>query len=198
MTRSLFVAAGPGLRASLSEQFEALGGFDIRAAGGSPLDAPWPHTAILDGAFCDAAFLARQMRAAGFTGVIILIGARAPEATAALDRPFRMLDLLALVDAAPDAGLALPFGDAALTEKESAILNRLAQAGGATLSKSALLAEVWGYGPNVSTRTLETHIHRLRRKIEADPRRPLKLLTQDGGYRLANIAKEMTSKPDSP
>ncbi|QGM98323.1 winged helix-turn-helix domain-containing protein [Methylocystis parvus] len=195
MTRSLFVSAGPGLLASFAEPFEAFGGCHLRAVDGTaPPGPPWPQAALLDGAYCDAPALARRLRAAGFPGTVILIDAAAPEATASFDRPFRLADLLALIDAPPGAAE----GGAPLTEKETAILARLAQAGGATLSKAALLADVWGYGPNVSTRTLETHIHRLRRKIEADPKRPLKLLTEDGGYRLANAAKENFSKPNSP
>ena len=105
----------------------------------------------------------------------------AEDADSSLPRPFRFADLLAQL-ATPRHPPVLPAG---LTEKEAAILSRLAQADGAVISKAALLADVWGYGPNVSTRTLETHIHRLRQKIEIDPRRPQRLLTEEGGYRLA-------------
>jgi len=71
----------------------------------------------------------------------------------------------------------------ALTEKEAAILACL-RAARQTVARSALLSRVWGYRGGVSTHTLETHIHRLRRKIEADPRRPTLLITDGGGYRL--------------
>ncbi|WP_424361749.1 winged helix-turn-helix domain-containing protein [Methylocystis parvus] len=198
MTRSLFVAASPGLMASLSEQFDALGYAELRAIGDAgDFSAPWPQAAILDAEVCDALALARRLRASGFAGPIISIGADIPEADAALPRPFRFAELLTLLDAAP-AGSAPAGVDARLTEKEAAILHRLALARGAIIPKADLLADVWGYGPNVSTRTLETHIHRLRRKIEADPRRPLKLLTEDGGYRLANMSEEFLTKLISP
>lgn len=198
MTRSLFVAASPGLMASLSEQFAALGYDELRAIGeAGEFAAPWPQAALLDADACDAPALARRLRASGFTGAIVSIGADFPEADAALPRPFHFTELLTLLDAAP-AGFARTGVDARLTEKEAAILHRLAQARGAIIPKADLLADVWGYGPNVSTRTLETHIHRLRRKIEADPRRPLKLLTEDGGYRLANMDDEFPAKLISP
>ncbi len=199
MTRRLFVAANPGLMASLVEQFEALGLYDLREIDASTdfLSGPWPHAALLDAAACDAPALARRLRASGFPGAIVAIGAETPEADATLPRPFRFTDLLTLLDARP--AVATPEGfDLRLTEKEAAILLRLAQARGGIITKAALLADVWGYGPNVSTRTLETHIHRLRRKIEADPRRPLKLLTEDGGYRLANVGEDFITKAISP
>lgn len=71
----------------------------------------------------------------------------------------------------------------ALTEKEVAILLHLAQAH-AAVPRDALLHEVWGYHPDATTHTLETHIYRLRQKIEADPDQPRILITTDDGYRL--------------
>lgn len=73
-----------------------------------------------------------------------------------------------------------------LTEKEAAILACL-RAAGRTVARTALLSGVWGYDGRVTTHTLETHIHRLRRKIESDPRRPSLLLTDSGGYRLGEL-----------
>lgn len=73
-----------------------------------------------------------------------------------------------------------------LTEKEAAILACL-RAAGRTVARTALLSGVWGYDGRVTTHTLETHIHRLRRKIERDPRRPSLLLTESGGYRLGDL-----------
>lgn len=70
-----------------------------------------------------------------------------------------------------------------LTDKETAILAHLRQAGG-VVGRDALLAEVWGYSSAVTTHTLETHIYRLRRKIEADPAHAALLVTEGGGYRL--------------
>lgn len=71
-----------------------------------------------------------------------------------------------------------------LTEKEAAILKYLYRAG-AVVGREVLLHEVWGYGPGLTTHTLETHIYRLRQKIEADPANARILLTEPGGYRLA-------------
>ena len=70
-----------------------------------------------------------------------------------------------------------------LTEKETAMLEYLSNNQGTT-SKETLLKAVWGYGNNVNTHTVETHIYRLRRKIYAVDSTPL-IITEDGGYRLA-------------
>jgi DNA-binding response OmpR family regulator len=72
-----------------------------------------------------------------------------------------------------------------LTEKEAAILAFLHRKGARAVPRQELLSEVWGYNPAVTTHTLETHIYRLRRKIEADPAKARLLVTEAGGYRLA-------------
>jgi DNA-binding response OmpR family regulator len=72
-----------------------------------------------------------------------------------------------------------------LTEKETAILQYLNRAKGAVISRDELLREVWGYNANVTTHTLETHIYRLRQKIELEPTNAQLLITDAGGYRLA-------------
>jgi DNA-binding response OmpR family regulator len=72
-----------------------------------------------------------------------------------------------------------------LTEKETNILKYLYRAGDKPVSREELLAEVWGYNAGVTTHTLETHVYRLRQKIEADPANAKLLLTEAGGYRLA-------------
>lgn len=72
-----------------------------------------------------------------------------------------------------------------LTEKETAILKYLYRAGGAVVGRDQLLDEVWGYNAGVTTHTLETHIYRLRQKIEPDPSNAQLLLTEEGGYKLA-------------
>lgn len=71
-----------------------------------------------------------------------------------------------------------------LTEKETAILRYLHRAG-RTVPREELLSEVWGYNAGVTTHTLETHVYRLRQKIEPDPAAARLLLTEPGGYRLA-------------
>lgn len=72
-----------------------------------------------------------------------------------------------------------------LTEKETNILKYLYRAGGKSVAREELLSEVWGYNAAVTTHTLETHIYRLRQKIEPDPSNARLLLTEAGGYRLA-------------
>ena len=72
-----------------------------------------------------------------------------------------------------------------LTEKETAILKYLYRAGQRVIDRETLLHEVWGYNPGVTTHTLETHVYRLRQKIEADPSSAKILVTETGGYKLA-------------
>jgi DNA-binding response OmpR family regulator len=71
-----------------------------------------------------------------------------------------------------------------LTEKETAIIRFLYRAGQRVIARDVLLQEVWGYNSNVTTHTLETHIYRLRQKIEPDPGRARLLVTESGGYKL--------------
>lgn len=71
-----------------------------------------------------------------------------------------------------------------LTDKETSILKYLYRQGPKTISRDILLKEVWGYNNRVTTHTLETHIYRLRQKIERDPSNARLLVTEDGGYRL--------------
>ncbi len=71
-----------------------------------------------------------------------------------------------------------------LTEKETNILKFLIQAESATVQRDVLLHEVWGYNAGVTTHTLETHIYRLRQKIEPDPSQAKLLITESGGYKI--------------
>ena len=71
-----------------------------------------------------------------------------------------------------------------LTEKETAILRFLYRAREQVVDRDTLLREVWGYNSAVTTHTLETHIYRLRQKIETDPAHAQLLVTEAGGYRL--------------
>ena len=71
-----------------------------------------------------------------------------------------------------------------LTEKETNILKYLYRAQQSVVARDVLLHEVWGYNAGVTTHTLETHIYRLRQKIEPDPSNARLLVTENGGYRL--------------
>lgn len=133
--------------------------------------------------------------------------------TTSLAKPFRLSELMACLrarldasaarDAARDAAPRLMIGPYAfnaderslrlgasprirLTEKEAAILAFLHRMGERAVPRQELLREVWGYNPAVTTHTLETHIYRLRRKIEANPAEARLLITEAGGYRLAS------------
>ncbi len=71
-----------------------------------------------------------------------------------------------------------------LTEKETAILKYLFRAGDKMVGRDVLLNEVFGYNASVTTHTLETHVYRLRQKMERDPSNAEILVTEPGGYRL--------------
>jgi DNA-binding response OmpR family regulator len=127
------------------------------------------------------------------------ISERVPRPVRLPDLVARLHALLATFEASP--GAAIPLGGYAfhptgklmlgpdgkkirLTEKEAAILLYLHRAGGRAVPRAELLGEVWGYSSAVTTHTLETHIYRLRRKIEPEPQAAKLLLTDEGGYRL--------------
>lgn len=172
-----------------------------------------PFTAILlagtlpDG---DGAALCSTWRAQGITCPIILLGGRVvAAANDHIAKPFRLGQLLGRLEALlrPRAETTrpppLPLGPyqfhaddkllvrpddgrkVRLTDKEAALLRLLHDAAGMPISREALLEQVWGYRQGISTHTLETHIYRLRRKMEADAAAPALLLTEGGGYRLA-------------
>ena len=71
-----------------------------------------------------------------------------------------------------------------LTEKEAAILKYLLRSGNSVIGRDELLNDVWGYNSGVTTHTLETHVYRLRQKLEKDPSNAEILVTEPGGYRL--------------
>jgi DNA-binding response OmpR family regulator len=75
-------------------------------------------------------------------------------------------------------------GKVRLTEKEAAIIKYLYRAGQRVITRDVLLEEVWGYNSGVTTHTLETHVYRLRQKIERDPSHAEILVTESGGYKL--------------
>jgi DNA-binding response OmpR family regulator len=149
--------------------------------------------------------LATELRGHGLScPVLLLTEGEAATTQEALARPFRFSALLGRLhalsthhangDAAvrigpytfhPSAKLLQDGGrKVRLTEKETNILKFLHASAG-TVPRDILLHEVWGYGPAVATHTLETHIYRLRKKIEEDPGKAQILLTEGGGYRLS-------------
>jgi DNA-binding response OmpR family regulator len=120
-------------------------------------------------------------------------------------KPFRLCELLARMrvqmrvhDISEDAELEVgrfrfrpgdrlllrPDGERVrLTGKEAAVLKYLCRANG-PVSRETLLRNVWGYSANATTHTVETHIYRLRLKLEADPAERRMLVNEAGAYRL--------------
>jgi DNA-binding response OmpR family regulator len=150
--------------------------------------------------------LTAQLREQGLIcPLLILTDGDTPATPESLARPFRISTLLARLHAlnthhAPADDAAVRIGPytfhpsakllqvegrkVRLTEKETNILKFLHASSG-TVPRDILLHEVWGYSPAVATHTLETHIYRLRKKIEQDPANAQILLTEGGGYRLS-------------
>lgn len=127
-------------------------------------------------------------------------------------KPFRLRELIARLDRVLDTFeksifAVLPVGpylfrpaekrlhdprsdrDIDLTDKETAVLRALYDAGGERIDKETLVRQVFGYSPTANTHTLETHVYRIRQKIEDHPMHPEYLVTSESGYRLT---------PDSP
>ena len=73
-----------------------------------------------------------------------------------------------------------------LTDTEARLLACLFDARGGDVNRDELLQRVWGYRPGLETHTLETHIYRLRKKIEVDPATPTRIITSGDGYRFAS------------
>jgi len=215
--RVLLVDGDPVLRGTLAEQLAKEGYRDVAAAGSiaearGALEMPCAF-AIIDQNLPDGSGenFARALRREGFSAPILMLGGddSAPPDGAGerIVKPFRFSDLLAWLNAQhgtanardpvqigpylfqPGAKLLTDAGarKIRLTEKETNILTFL-YAAARTVPREILLHEVWGYNPAVTTHTLETHIYRLRRKIEENPGKARILVTEDGGYRLAGKA----------
>ena len=199
------------LRASLAEQLAHEGAYVMveaaNAAEARKLALENAYAAaIIDQSLPDSAgdALTRELKALGFEAPVLLLADPdlPPPAGDHITKPFRFADLLAKLNhhlsrhaASDDTPVSIgPYmfrpgaklltagaRKVRLTEKETDILKFLHDAG-ATVARETLLHEVWGYNPAVTTHTLETHIYRLRKKIEDGDAKIL--LTEGGGYRL--------------
>ncbi|MGV6820773.1 MAG: winged helix-turn-helix transcriptional regulator [Parvularcula sp.] len=168
-----------------------------------------PPDAVLVSAKPGAADASGQMiRDGGYEGPLLILCAENETTlpgTETITRPFRFGVLVtrlrqlirefetsdeAVVSIGPfrfypaDKSLVLDSGEVTrLTDKEAAILRSLHRAGNRPIARQTLLEEVWGYNSGVTTHTLETHIYRLRQKLEQGDT-PALLVTDAGGYRL--------------
>ena len=207
--RILLAESDDVLRASLGEQLQHEG-YEVTAARDDAqaraAQGPFAFAIIahpLAGA--DGDRLAAELRGSGLScPVLLLTQGDAQTSQESLARPFRVSVLLARLHALSThhtgTGSSVRIGPytfhpsakllqdgsrkVRLTEKETNILKFLHASAG-TVPRDILLHEVWGYGPAVATHTLETHIYRLRKKIEEDPGKAQILLTEGGGYRLS-------------
>jgi DNA-binding response OmpR family regulator len=161
------------------------------------------------------------LRAEGIETPVLVLTARGDEADKVrglrngaddyVTKPFALRELLARVEAllrrASGAPAALAFGgvvvnpatravtrggqEVTLRPKEYELLHALLRRGGRVATRSELLREVWGYQESVVSRTLDTHVGELRRKLEEDPGRPRHILTvRKTGYRIAAVSGE--------
>ena len=206
----LLVDADRGVRAGLADQLRNTGRYRVTdAADLGPLTVEPADLVLIAVEGGGGALLAGLRRAQPALPIIALAASGADsiaDATATLERPFRLSSLFDAIDrvlASPGVWRIGPYAlqmrekrlvwsDGAtvdhptepirLTEKEALMLECLARAEGAVVPRDQLLTDVWGYQPGLTTHTLETHVYRLRRKIEA---RQLRLITEPGGYRLA-------------
>lgn len=149
-----------------------------------------------------------RLRAAAHAGPLLILGdtgaAESPE-DEPIARPVRLGTLLARIDAhaaEPEGAETYQLGPyefvpadrelrhsggagaIRLTELERKLLACLAEAEGAMIAREQLLALVWGYSAGVDTHTVETHVWRLRQKIETDDPATHFLVTEPGGYRV--------------
>jgi DNA-binding response OmpR family regulator len=214
MTIGLLIVGDADLRLALGEQFARVAAIAVEEAEAvhealARIESGSPDVLLIadDIEAPGAAILLKMARAAGFNGPAILLARREAATHEGFDgsmrRPLRFAGLMAMIRAkiAPTAAAGATLGDhlfcettqtlmgpdgvrRLLTEKETAILARLARARGGVVARDVLLREIWGYSPAVDTHTLETHIHRLRRKIEDASGRPKLLLSAPSGYRL--------------
>lgn len=203
-TGRIIVIADAAFRASLAERFAHAGAAASIEAAPPDASDEWPDAYVIDAAFAAPAPLVEELRRRGFAAPIVLIAdaesAPCPGADAVLIRPLRIGDLRGALVAAPlrigdwrlhGQNLVSPSqAQLRLTEKEAAILARLARAGGQPVGRATLLRDVWGYGADLPTRALEAHIYRLRRKLDSDARHPLQLETTPEGYRIGAACRD--------
>jgi DNA-binding response OmpR family regulator len=193
------------LRESLSEQLSLHEEFDTVLAATASEGLKEARNGHIDLVLLDVGLpdldgreACKLLRRGGFKGPVVMLTAQASDADTILGLA-RIRAQLRQHEQSEDA--VFPIGpysfrpaakllvDSAgskirLTEKETSILKYLYRAGERVVTRDVLLHEVWGYNAGVTTHTLETHIYRLRQKIEKDPSQAELLITETGGYKL--------------
>ncbi len=207
------LADSPVLSGALREQRGFAAGWRIAALDGAD-DASLEPDAIvivdLEDAEAQRA-AAETVRGGGFAGAILFVGGEAAVRSQMdfhVARPVRLGALLARIGA--HGAVAQPMGTAALgpyqlvaadcalrdgetgrlvrlTELELKLLTYLIASQGQLVDREQLLQDVWGYSAAADTHTVETHIWRLRQKIETDDPATRFVVTETGGYRLALV-----------
>ncbi len=208
--RILLVFADDMLRQVVAEHLRSAAGWTLgetRSVEGCLAMAAGHDLVVIDDSVAGSAEARRRLRSLGHDVPLLVLCAQDAadtEAEAVVTKPLRLgsltariSELLARKEAVRDVAIGpwrflperrcLRGADGStvrLTDKEVAILNRLARAGGAVVARETLLEEVWGYSAAITTHTLETHVYRLRRKIESETATSGLLVTEGGGYRL--------------
>ena len=204
--RTIYVVADDNsLIRALSEHRSAAAGWRFVAPSGLPEPDALVILDLMDESARSGA--AARLRAEGYSGPLLILGdVRTPllEDDEPVGRPVRLGLLLARIDAhasepegarsrrlgpyeflPADRELRLESEAIRLTELECKLLACLAEGEGSVIGREELLARVWGYSSGIATHTVETHVWRLRQKIETDDPATRFLITEPGGYRLA-------------
>lgn len=203
MPKILLICADPVLNADLKQQFELYDGWEVveKYEAETVFDA-----AVVDNDAAAADDLHNKLLQTPLC-LLWTVGNELPEngGIRVIRKPFRLEELLdalqAGINTAPVGNDSLELNGCMLdlsakeiryfsgaeavklTEREVAILKYLYKANGKIVSKAELLAEVWGYSPEATTHTVETHIYRLRQKVEQDDNGQI-ILTEENGYKL--------------
>ncbi len=205
----LIIGPDPSEALELATQLEATGDFNAQWVSDTPRFARPFDAERIDTILALPGVGVAQLNAtlaAGYRGLLIGLGMEMPVVSETIALPVKMSNLIARLKqqirhfyARDDAWLTIgPFRlypgsrklvasdgtEQRLTDKEVDILRFMHRSGSALVSRDQLLSGVWGYNDRVTTHTLETHIYRLRQKIEADPNAATILITESGGYRL--------------
>ncbi|MHA1113408.1 MAG: response regulator transcription factor [Alphaproteobacteria bacterium] len=202
--RILLVDDDAALRQSLSEQLDLYDEFDVTEAENAATALAAARENHFDFIILDVGLpdmdgreVCRLMRKAGVKSPVLMLTGKDSDADEILGLDAGANDYLTKPYAVftigpysfrPAAKILLDEANnlkVRLTEKETAILKYLYRAGDMVVGRDQLLHEVWGYNTGVTTHTLETHVYRLRQKIEREPGKAAILLTEPGGYRLA-------------